>query len=534
MPSFDFTLRTQDELQRRLVTLKNGHKLSREICDRIRPSGSQRPRMYGLPKVHKTDVPVRPILSMIGSVHYELAKWLSEILNPVLSLYSSYCIPDSFFFSKFVQEIECTYETSFMCSFDVESLYTNVPLDETIAICADALYRGNLKSPPFSENIFIELMNRATKGVEFSFNNTMYKQIDGVAMGSPLGASMANIFVGFYEKVLFQKTSHPFCYFRYVDDTFVMIRSKADAISFFNLLNSLHPSLRFTMESENNGCLSFLDVFVQRSLEEGKFLTRIYRKPTFTGLYINWDSFAPRSRKINLIKTLTHRALKICSAPFLTAELEYITDVLIKNGYPKYIVTDTIAKKVIDFHRPKFFGPSRCPVYIKLPFLGTRSCTFADSIKKYVTSCYFSVEPRVVFKTKTAFPSFVKDSLPTNQTNNVIYLFKCRCDASYVGRTSLRLERRILQHVSNPMRKHISEGTSGTSEIVPSSSIGAHIWDDVNCGKNYSDDMFSILHRASTEHQLRVLEAICISIRKPSLCLQRDFSNTLKLIVDPH
>ena len=76
---------------------------------------------------------------------------------------------------------------SFLCSFDIGSPFTNVPLDETIEICANALYRGHLDCPPFPEDTFRELVLNATRGVEFSFNNQMYKRLDGVAMGSPLG-----------------------------------------------------------------------------------------------------------------------------------------------------------------------------------------------------------------------------------------------------------------------------------------------------------------------------------------------------------
>ena len=143
--------------------------------------------MYGLPKIHKPNVPLRPILSMIGSAQHELAKWLSEVLDPVLQKYSKHCIKDSFTFAEFMQNLNIKDETSFMCSFDISSLFTNVPLNETIKICADALYRSELNSPPFPEEVFIELMETATRSVEFSFNNEMYQQKDGVAMGSPLG-----------------------------------------------------------------------------------------------------------------------------------------------------------------------------------------------------------------------------------------------------------------------------------------------------------------------------------------------------------
>ena len=95
------------------------------------------------------------------------------------------------------------------CSYDVCSLFTNVPLAETIEICADAQYSGELTPPPFPRAVFVELMQTATSSVEFSFNNIMHRQIDGVAVDSPLGPSLANIFVGYYKAFLFksQQTS---------------------------------------------------------------------------------------------------------------------------------------------------------------------------------------------------------------------------------------------------------------------------------------------------------------------------------------
>ena len=136
-----------------------------------------------------------------------------------------------------------------------------------------------------------ELMKSATSEVEFSFNDIMYKQIDGVAMGSRLGPALANIFVGFYEEKLFPQISKPSTYFRYVDDTFAIFCKEEESENFFNQLNCLHPSLKFTFEKKKNNCLSFLDVKLERTVTG--FETNVYRKPTFTGQYLRWESFSP-------------------------------------------------------------------------------------------------------------------------------------------------------------------------------------------------------------------------------------------------
>jgi len=98
---------------------------------------------------------------------------------------------------------------SFLCSFDISILYTNVSLAETIQICTDTLNNRKLIPLDFPKNIFIELMNIATSSVEFSFNNTIYKQTDGIAMDSPLGPVLANIFVGYHEALFFDSTLKP-------------------------------------------------------------------------------------------------------------------------------------------------------------------------------------------------------------------------------------------------------------------------------------------------------------------------------------
>ena len=91
---------------------------------------------------------------------------------------------------------------------------------------------------------------------------------------------------------------------------------------------------------EEDGRLPFLDVLVRK--EEKGFSTAIYRKPTFTGLYTRWDSYCSTNQKISLIRSLTHRAKKICLPQHLKAETKKLLVLFEKNGYPTPIVRRVI------------------------------------------------------------------------------------------------------------------------------------------------------------------------------------------------
>ena len=104
----------------------------------------------------------------------------------------------------------------------------------------------------------MQLLYSATSAVnEFSFVNTIYRQIDGVAMGLPLGPVSANIFFGYYKEKLFSKISKTAVQFSYVDDTFVIFQNEKESEKFLIRLDGLHSSLQFTFEKEMNNSPSF-------------------------------------------------------------------------------------------------------------------------------------------------------------------------------------------------------------------------------------------------------------------------------------
>ena len=530
----DNTAAIESRLQKRLLELFKAKLIPEEVYRFIRPTGSQRPRMYGLPKTHKPEVPLRPILSMTGSAHHELSKWLASLLQPVLDRYTAHCISDSFTFADYVRKLDGQVDNC-MCSFDVSSMFTNVPLDETIAICADTLYNIPDSQPCIPKEVFVELLHSATSTVEFSFDNTIYRQIDGVAMGSSLGPALANIFVGYYEKKLFSEISKPAVYFRYVDDTFVIFQNEKETEEILIRLNGLHSSLQFTFEKEKNNSLPFLDVHVEHTKDS--YETKVYRKPTFTGQYLRWESFTPIKRKASLVSTLVYCALKICSKSKLKEEINRIKEILLDNEYPEDFVLKQISKKITQFSPPKRFGPDKCPVYLRVTYTGKAALTLERNLRIAVENCYGSVALRTVFVSRQMLRASRKDVLPAIQKRSVIYEYKCHCDSRYVGRTAQRLQDRIKQHVPKWLRQHTAsqrvQPNRACKRKQPTpecdSATGQHLLENDQCAVNHNDDQFSILDTARNPFHLSLLEASYIKVRRPNLCKQKEFVYTLKL-----
>ena len=199
-------------------------------------------------------------------------------------------------------------------SYDVVSLFTNVPLNETIDIICDTIYNQNEKQkPPMPKSVFKRLLEIATGGM-FLFDGKLYKTIDGVTMGSPLGPTLANFILAHFENKLLQNTSIPLpaLYLRYVDDIFCVFREGVDSKPFFEALNSLHINLKFTVENGDK-CLSFLDTKVTLPSDESTDASiNVFRKKTHTGLLLNFNAVCPKTWKCGLIFCLLNRAYNIC------------------------------------------------------------------------------------------------------------------------------------------------------------------------------------------------------------------------------
>ena len=151
----------------------------------------------------------------------------------------------------------------------------------------------------------------------------------------------------------------------------------------------------------------------------------------------------------------------------------------------------------------KVFGPPKCPVYFRLPWVGWP-----------------------IFTSRPAFNSTKKDKLPIFKQSNLIYKFVCRCNSTYIGMTCQHLEVRVRQHIPRSLLS--GRLISGHSQAMDS-AIGEHLLTINSRRTSYEDDCFSVLHRARDKFHHKFLEAIYISMNRPSLCRQLNY-HTLNIL----
>ena len=157
-------------------------------------------------------------------------------------------------------------------------------------------------------------MSAAAKESFFIFDNSLYRQIDVVAMGSPLGSTLANAFLCYCEKEWLDGCPvefKPKLYKMYVDDISVVFQSGDHVKKFVDFMNTKHPNIRFTLEIEDQNSFLFLDIKIIKSTEKKAFETSVYRISTVSGVFTNFKSFIPMTCKLGLLETMLFRCFSI-------------------------------------------------------------------------------------------------------------------------------------------------------------------------------------------------------------------------------
>ena len=176
-----------------------------------------------------------------------------------------------------------------MVSFDVSSLFTNVPLQDVLDFLVQKNREGLFQSD-VPIDVFVKLIELCVNNNYFAFSNKFYKQTFGVAMGSPFSPVLAKIYMEYFESIHLTSTGMVPCFGFGMWTVFFGLWDGRDDFQFFpDSINSLAPIINFMIEWEENNSLPLLDVTVHRNLSHFQF--SIYLKPTHSGMFLHYFSY---------------------------------------------------------------------------------------------------------------------------------------------------------------------------------------------------------------------------------------------------
>ena len=313
-------------MKTRLISLLKKIKSEGGISDtqykKMYPTGAVPPKFYGLPKIHKRGIPLRPIVSSRGSISYEVAKELVRYWNPWWAVPPITLRTQGDFIEHIKHVTLQANET--ITSYDVSALFTSVPIEAAINIIQRILELDqelHSRTTMKVEHI-TSLLEFCLKTTYFQFQGSFYEQISGAAMGSPISPIVANLFMEDFEvEAINTAKNPPKMWKRYVDDTCVILDSTTKE-EFFHHINSIDPKIQFTSEDSNpDRSIPFMDTLVMPQ-PDGSIKTSVFRKPTHIDMYLHWDSYHHLSAEYSVINTLRHRTKTVCSTKQLLTEEE--------------------------------------------------------------------------------------------------------------------------------------------------------------------------------------------------------------------
>lgn len=412
----------------------------------MRSSDSILPKAYGLPKIHKEGNTYRIVVSTVNTALYRFAGFLQKLLKDNIPVANSH-VNNSFelFDTLSNRRIE---ENIRMASFDVISLFTNIPLNLAIqGIRNRWQYLENRINIPIEDLIkAIELVLTSTY---FTFNDRIYKQTYGTPMGSPLSPIIADIVMQDLEtSIISNLNCHLSFYYRYVDDI-ILAAHYDDILKILDAFNNYHEKLKFTHDMEKNNRLSFLDLEI--IVHNGRIIIDWFHKKTDSGRTLSFFSNHPIQHKIGTIYGFIDRALMLSHHTFHKKNIEYVVNVLLENNYPLQFIFKHITNRLIMISRKRKLNSENESTNQKkknivvIPHIPGISNIVNSTIDKN----NFMIGYRCLNKLDNII-KVQKDKNKRDYNNNVVYKINCKdCSVSYVGQTKRQLSTRIKEHKCN-------------------------------------------------------------------------------------
>ena len=349
--SRDFTHDFNIKVHNLIDELENKGSISFEVANYLKINKPKTPQFYMLPKIHKGIIPPpgRPILSANDSPTERISAFVDHFLQPFVPLIPSY-IKDT---TDFVTKIEACPplpDGAILVTLDVTALYTNIPHWEGLAVIKNLLTKSRpTTSQPTNQDI-LRLLSLVLTLNHFEFDNSFFTQKGGVAMGSKVSPSFANLFMSnFEEKYVYTYPIKPILWLRFIDDIKMVWTHGTENLNMFvTHLNSVHNSIKFTIDMSPLQ-INFLDTTVKLDANR-KMYTTLYTKPTDSHTYLHYTSAHPTHQKKSGPYSQLVRIRRICTKyiDFVT-NAEKIISYYKTRGYPNLILQEALEKaKLLD------------------------------------------------------------------------------------------------------------------------------------------------------------------------------------------
>ena len=404
------------------------------------------PKLYGLPKIHKQTVPLRPIVACVGGTTYKLAKHLANILTVALADRTEYNVSDSFQFVDAVRDLVLP-QGFVIVSFDVVSLFTNIPI-ELVRRTVTERFEEIEQHSGYSRDMLMEALSFVFDNCYFTYEDVIYRQTQGVPMGNPISPILATLVMDDLLDWVKQRVpfEFPFLY-KFVDDIICAIPGDMLGAT-LQTFNTYHAKLQFTMEEETDRAVPFLDTKVVRA-EDQRIRLDWYQKTTASGRYLNFHSNHTMRQKINTIIGMKHRMERISDVEWKIRNLEKLMQLFGNNGYPRGMLRRLLFCETrpqndeLPQAAQEDLVNSTYRKLLSLPGVTDSAIQFLRPLTDVKIVKYNGTKIQGLFKK-------VKDSTPTDYLSNVVYKIPCLdCEKCYVGQTTQWLKNRITQHKSD-------------------------------------------------------------------------------------
>ena len=477
--------------------LVNEGELTPTIRKSVIPGTAKAPSFTGLPKVHKTNVPLRPIINNIGSPLYGLAKFIVTTLKKIEKLLN-FTVQNSYEFIEKLNNLT-PLEDEIMVSYDVVSMYTNVDTESALKTLENWLRRHTdiLNGTNLSSEGIIKLMSLCVSNTYFTHNGKFYKQKQGLPMGSPISPLLANIWLDEIEKCFLSTLSNPpRLWIRYLDDIFTLVKNLEENLkSYLRRLNNVNDKIKFTEERENNKVLNFLDVQVTR--EEDRFDKKVFRKPAYAGNILHFNSNHPFGIKMGVLKSQIIRGLRITDKKNWNEEIHTIKRIFQENGYPLWRIEKQIKIVINNFQKNGKYIPTTKVLKDKKGFMCLPDSSLTKKIKEKAKQFGIMTVTKQKKTINTTVSKFDRiGSFNNNLNRGGVYEIPCKgCNKKYIGQTKRPIMKRMKEHKTATIK---NDRSSEVANHVR--QTGHHInWEGIRRVSGFENEYSKRMIRESIE-----------------------------------